>query len=213
MQATNVGSGDISSSLLLNITHTIHDLICADPTMSGAVVTHGTDTLEESAFFLDATVNCNKPIVLVGSMRPSTALSADGPMNLLQAVTVAADEEAKGRGAMVVMNDRIVSAFFATKTQANTMDTFKAYEMGNLGTLVSDKPYFFYPAVQPNAKHFADISGVDEVPRVDILYAYEDMKGDMLYSAVEHGAKGIVVCLPHLTLYHPIPPKTLKLMK
>lgn len=195
VQATNVGSGDISSSLLLNLTHTLHELVCDDPTMSGAVITHGTDTLEESAFFIDATVNCGKPIVFVGSMRPSTALSADGPMNLLQGVTVAAENEARERGAMVVMNDRIVSAFFATKTQANTVDTFKAYEMGNLGMIVSNKPYFFYPAVQANAKHVVDVAAVESVPRVDILYAYEEMQSDLIYSAVEHGAQGIVVCL------------------
>ncbi|KAJ5160817.1 uncharacterized protein N7482_007821 [Penicillium canariense] len=193
VQFDNVNSGDVSSSLLLNLTRTLKTTVCNDPTMSGAVITHGTDTLEESAFFVDATVNCGKPIVFVGSMRPSTAISADGPMNLLQGVTVAVDEDAKDRGSLVVMNDRIVSAFFATKTQANTMDTFKAYEQGNLGMIVSNKPYFYYPAVQANAKYFADVEGVNAIPRVDILYAYEDMHSDSIYSAVQNGAKGIVV--------------------
>lgn len=196
VQIGNVNSGDVSSSLLLNLTHTLQKTVCDDATMSGAVITHGTDTLEESAFFIDATVNCDKPIVFVGSMRPATAISADGPMNLLQGVTVAADKQARKRGAMVVMNDRIVSAFFATKTQANTVDTFKAYEQGNLGFVVSNTPYFYYPAVQANAKHNADVAGVDAIPRVDILYAYEDMHSDSLRSAVKNGAKGIVVCIP-----------------
>lgn len=192
-QFANVNSGDVSSDLLLNLTHTLQKTVCDDPTMSGAVITHGTDTLEESAFFIDATVNCGKPIVFVGSMRPATAISADGPMNLLQGVTVAADKNAKDRGALVVLNDRITSAFFATKTQANTMDTFKAYEQGNLGFVVSNMPYFYYPAVQANAKHTVNVAGVDAIPRVDILYAYEDMHSDLLYSAIENGAKGIVV--------------------
>lgn len=194
VQFDNVNSGDISSSLLLNLTHTLQTTVCDDSSMSGAVITHGTDTLEESAFFIDATVNCGKPIVFVGSMRPATAISADGPMNLLQGVTVAADEKAKGRGSLVVMNDRIVSAFFATKTHANTVDTFKAYEQGNLGIIVSNKPYFYYPAVQANAKLTANVEGVHDIPRVDILYAYEDMQSDSIYSAVKNGAKGIVVC-------------------
>jgi L-asparaginase len=198
VQEGNVNSGDVSSSLLLNLTHTLQTKVCDDPTMSGAVITHGTDTLEESAFFIDATVNCGKPIVFVGSMRPSTAISADGPMNLLQGVTVAVDEDSKDRGALVVLNDRIVSAFFATKTNANTMDTFKAYEQGSLGFVVSNKPYFYYPAVQANAKHTVDVSEIGAVPRVDILYAYEDMQTDSLYSAVKNGAKGIVVS------FHPI---------
>jgi len=178
------------------MTHTLQKTVCDDPTMSGAVITHGTDTLEESAFFIDATVNCGKPIVFVGSMRPSTAISADGPMNLLQGVTVAADKQAKNRGALVVLNDRIVSAFFATKTNANTMDTFKAYEQGSLGMIVSNKPYFYYPAVEPNAKHVVHLDDVDAIPRVDILYAYEDMHSDSLRSAIKNGAKGIVVCYP-----------------
>jgi L-asparaginase len=89
IQVANVGSPDVTSSLLLRMAKTIKEVVCDDPTMSGAVITHGTDTLEETAFFLDATVNCGKPIVVVGAMRPATAISADGPFNLLQAVTVA----------------------------------------------------------------------------------------------------------------------------
>ncbi|KAJ5372447.1 L-asparaginase type II [Penicillium concentricum] len=193
VQAKNVNSGDIPSSLPLNLTHRVQIEVCDDPTMSGAVITHGTDTLEESAFFIDATGNCGKPIVFVSSMRPSTAISADGPMNLLQGVTIPADKNSKDRGALVVTNDRIVSAFFATKTNANTMDTFKAYEQGSMGFIVSNKPYFYYTAVQPIAKHVADVSDVDAVPRVDILYAYEDMQVDSIYSAVKNGAKGVVV--------------------
>ncbi|KAJ5520283.1 L-asparaginase type II [Penicillium fimorum] len=129
--------------LLLSLTHKLRIEVCDDPTMSRAVITHGTDTLEESVFFIDATVNCGKPI----------------------GVTVAADNNSKDRRALVVLNDRIVSAFFATKTNA----------------------------VQPNAKHVVDVSDVDAVPRVDILYAYADMQVDSIYSAVKNGVKGIVV--------------------
>ncbi|KAH8431853.1 asparaginase ahrA [Aspergillus melleus] len=192
VQFTNVGSEDISSTLLLRMAKQINEVVCKDPTMSGAIVTHGTDTLEETAFFLDATVNCHKPVVIVGSMRPSTAISADGPYNLLEAVTVASSPEARDRGAMIVLNDRIVSAFYASKTNANTMDTFKAPEMGNLGELVSNSPYFFYPAVEPTGKTAFDVSNIKSIPRVDILYAYEDMKNDTVYSAVDNGAKGLV---------------------
>ena len=161
--------------------------------MSSAVITHGTDTLEESAFFLDATVNCGKPVIIVGAMRPSTAISADGPANLLEAVTVGITPAAKNRGAMVVMNDRIVSAYYVTKTDANTLDTFKAPEMGNLGEMISDTPYFFYPPVKPTGKIAYDVSNVTSIPRVDILFAYEDMHNDTLYNAIISGAKGFVV--------------------
>ncbi|KAG9232401.1 Asparaginase/glutaminase [Amylocarpus encephaloides] len=161
--------------------------------MSGAVVTHGTDVLEETAFFLDAVINCGKPVVIVGAMRPATAISTDGPFNLLEAVTVAVSPEARDRGAMVVMNDRIVSAYYVTKTNANPMDTFKAMEQGNLGALVSNVPYFFYPPVKPTGKMEYSAQNITAIPRVDILSSYEDMSPDTLYSAVANGAKGIVI--------------------
>ncbi|KAL4780815.1 Asparaginase/glutaminase [Aspergillus varians] len=196
VQIANVASGDVSSSILLKIAHRINNDVCDDPSIAGAVVTHGTDTLEETAFFLDATIKCAKPIVIVGAMRPATAISADGPFNLLQAVTVAATKEARNRGALVVLNDRIASAFYVSKTNANTMDTFKAVEMGYLGAIVSNKPYFFYPPVLPTGKTHVDVTNVTAIPRVDILYSYQDMTNDTLLSAVENGAKGVVVRFP-----------------
>lgn len=205
VQVSNVGSEDITSTLLLTLSKYINRVVCKDPTMSAAVVTHGTDTLEETAFFLDATVNCGKPVVIVGAMRPSTAISADGPANLLEAVTVAITPASRNRGAMVVMNDRIVSAFYVTKTNANTLDTFKAPEMGNLGELISDTPYYFYPPAKPTGKKAYDVSNVTAIPRVDILFAYEDMHNDTLYNAISSGAKGIVVSLCHPFLHAPSP--------
>lgn len=104
---------------------------------------------------------------------------------------------------MVVMNDRIVSSYYVTKTNANTMDTFKAPEMGNLGELISNTPYFFYPAVEPTGKRSYDISNVTAIPRVDILFSYEDMQNDTLYNAVVSGAKGIVVsAFGHFNFLH-----------
>ncbi|BCS07649.1 L-asparaginase [Aspergillus luchuensis] len=193
VQVANVGSEDITSDILISMSKKLNRVVCEDPTMAGAVITHGTDTLEETAFFLDATVNCGKPIVIVGAMRPSTAISADGPFNLLEAVTVAASTSARDRGAMVVMNDRIASAYYVTKTNANTMDTFKAMEMGYLGEMISNTPFFFYPPVKPTGKVTFDIANVTEIPRVDILFSYEDMHNDTLYNAISSGAQGIVV--------------------
>lgn len=115
-----------SSPVLLRMAKLANQALCsANSTTAGFVITHGTDTLEETAFFMDATLMCNKPVVVVGAMRPSTAISADGPANLLEAVTLAASPLAQDRGAMVVLNDRIGSAFYTSKTQANTLDTFK----------------------------------------------------------------------------------------
>ncbi|KAL4884363.1 Asparaginase/glutaminase [Aspergillus karnatakaensis] len=193
IQVANVGSPDISSTILLELAHRINTVVCEDDTISGAVVTHGTDTLEETAFFLDATVNCKKPIVIVGAMRPATAISADGPYNLLQSVTLAANQDARDRGALVVLNDRIASAYYVSKTNANSLDTFKALEAGYLGAIVSNEAYFYYPAVQPTGKTAFDVTNVTEIPRVDILYSYLDMSNDTLLSAVENGAEGVVI--------------------
>ncbi len=150
----------------------IHKYVCEDLTISGAVITHGTDTMEESAFFMDATMNCGKPVIMVGAIRPATAVSADGPFNLLESVTVAADLSAKGRGTMLVMNDRIASTYYMTKMNANTLDTFKSVEMGYLGELISDKPYFYYPPAKPTGKIAYNISNITSIPRVDILFFY-----------------------------------------
>ncbi|PYH88939.1 L-asparaginase [Aspergillus ellipticus CBS 707.79] len=157
VQVSNVASEDVTSDILLSMSKEITRVVCNDPTMAGAVITHGTDTLEESAFFMDATVNCGKPVVIVGAMRPSTVVSADGPFNLLEAVTVAASPKARDRGAMVVMNDRIASAYY------------------------------------PTGKVAIDVANMTAIPRVAILFSYEDMHNDTLYNAIESGAEGIVI--------------------
>ena len=103
-QVSNVGSGSINETILLNLAHLITQELAKDE-ISGVVITHGTDTLEETAFFLESTVNSSKPIVCVGAMRPATALSADGPLNLLQAVTLVVSENARDRGVLITLNE------------------------------------------------------------------------------------------------------------
>ncbi|PKY00418.1 L-asparaginase [Aspergillus campestris IBT 28561] len=192
-QVSNVGSEDVNSTILLDLSKKINQCVCEDDAMSGAVVTHGTDTLEETAFFLDATLNCSKPVVIVGAMRPASAISADGPYNLIESVTVAVSKDARNRGALVVMNDRIVSTYYVTKTNANTMDTFKAVEMGNVGQVIGGTPYFFFPPTLPTGRSTYNISEINSIPRVDILYSYQDMQNETIYDTVNRGAKGIVI--------------------
>ncbi|GKX55553.1 L-asparaginase 2 [Leminorella grimontii] len=191
-QISNTISGNISSEILLTLSKRINGLLGSEG-QQGVVVTHGTDTLEETAFFLDLTVKSDKPVVLVGAMRPATAISADGPMNLLEAVTLAADKKAQKRGVMVVLNDRIGSAFYTTKTNSTTIDTFKAYEPGYLGVFVSGKPKFYYTPAKPVDSAFFDVSKLDSLPAVEILYSYQDQLPAMLDAALKNGAKGIVV--------------------
>jgi len=141
-QIANVGSQDMTFDILIKLAKRINDL-AKSADVDGIVITHGTDTMEESAFFLNLTVKTDKPVVLVGSMRPSTAVSADGPLNLYNAVGVAADPRAKGRGVLVVMNDWIQDAHSLTKTSTTAVQTFMSPLRGLVGTANYGKNDFF----------------------------------------------------------------------
>lgn len=191
-QISNIGSQDMTSDITLKLSKRVNELLARDD-VDGVVITHGTDTLDETPYFLNLTVKSEKPVVFAAAMRPATAISADGPMNLLEAVTVAADPNAKGRGVMVVLNDRIGAARFVTKTNATTLDTFKAPDQGYLGTIVGGKPYFETRVDKVNTKQSEfDISKIDKMPNVVIIYGYQDDPEYMYDAAIAHHADGIV---------------------
>ncbi|KAL3426448.1 L-asparaginase 1 [Phlyctema vagabunda] len=192
VQVSNVDSGSITPTILLNLTQQVTAAL-ADPYIQGVVITHGTDTLEETAFFMDLTTRSEKPVVVVGAMRPATAISADGPINLLAAVTLAASPAAVGRGTMVVLNDRIASAYYTTKTNANALDTFRAVEQGFLGVFLSLEPVFYYAPALPVGKPYFDVSETAELPQVDILYGYQQLNPALVEAAVESGSKGLIM--------------------
>ncbi|WP_248927912.1 type II asparaginase [Paenibacillus hamazuiensis] len=192
-QIANVGSPDITNETLLKLGKRINELLVSDE-VDGVVVTHGTDTLEETAYFLNLVVKSSKPVVIVGAMRPSTAISADGPFNLYNAVKLAGSEEAKGKGALVMLNDRIGAARFITKTHTTSLDTFKSVEDGYLGMISGSKISFYSePARKHTTDTVFDISAVDELPQVDIIYGYQNDGTYFYKAAVEAGAKGIVI--------------------
>ena len=192
-QISNVGSQDMSFDILLKVAKRINAL-AQSPDVDGIVITHGTDTMEESAFFLNLTVKTDKPVVMVGSMRPSTAVSADGPLNLYNAVGVAADPNAKGRGVLVVMNDWIHGAHSLTKTSTTAIQTFMSPLRGLVGVASYGKNDFF---TSPSWKHTTqsefDITNVTQLPRVDVIFASLDSSPDLIDCAVTNGAKGIVI--------------------
>src|SRR5215471_4572953 len=192
-QISNVGSQDMSFDIMLTLAKRINALAASND-VDGIVITHGTDTMEETAFFLNLVVKSEKPVVLVGSMRPSTAVSADGPLNLFNAVGVAADPNAKGRGVLVVMNDWIHGAHSLTKTSTTAVQTFMSPLRGLVGICNYGKNDFFNT---PQWKHTIgsefDITAVSRLPRVDILYGYADMPSDLIDASVANGAKGIVI--------------------
>jgi len=192
-QISNVGSQDMSFDILLKVAKRINELAKSND-VDGIVITHGTDTMEESAFFLNLTVKTDKPVVMVGSMRPSTAVSADGPLNLYNAVGVAADPNAKGRGVLVVMNDWIHGAHSLTKTSTTAIQTFMSPLRGLVGIANYGKNDFFS---SPSWKHTTqsefDITNVTQLPRVDIIFASLDSSPDLIDCAMTNGAKGIVI--------------------
>jgi L-asparaginase len=192
-QISNVGSQDMTMDIMLSLAKRINALL-AQNDVNGIVVTHGTDTMEETAFFLNLVVKSDKPVVMVGSMRPSTAVSADGPLNLFNAVGVAVDPNARGRGVMVVMNDWIHGAHSLTKTSTTAIQTFMSPLRGLVGISSYGKNDFYNtPQWKHTTKSEFDIANVSTLPRIDILYAYADMSADLIDAAVAKGARGIVI--------------------
>ena len=192
-QIANVGSQDMSFDILLKLAKRINEL-AKSPDVDGIVITHGTDTMEESAFFLNLTVKTDKPVVMVGSMRPSTAVSADGPLNLFNAVGVAADPQARGRGVLVVMNDWIHAAHSLTKTSTTDVQTFMSPLRGLVGVASYGKnDWYTSPTWKHTTQSEFDISNVTQLPRVDIIFADLDMSPEVINASVASGAKGIVI--------------------
>src|SRR5215208_3902227 len=192
-QISNVGSQDMSFEIMLKLAKRINELM-KQSDVDGILVTHGTDTMEETAFFLNLTVKTDKPVVMVGSMRPSTAVSADGPLNLYNAVGVAADPNARGRGVLVVMNDWIHAAHSLTKTSTTAIQTFMSPVRGLVGVANYGKNDFYS---SPSWKHTTqtefDVTKVSKLPRVDIIFGSADMSPDLIDAAAANGAKGIVI--------------------
>jgi L-asparaginase len=192
-QISSVGSQDMTFGILLTLAKRINTLL-AQNDIDGVVVTHGTDTMEESAYFLNLVVKSDKPVVLVGSMRPSTAVSADGPLNLYNAVGVAADPQSAGRGVLVLMNDWIHGAHSLTKTSTTAVQTFMSPLRGLVGVASYGKnDYYNNPVWKHTSASEFDVANVTQLPRVDILYAYADMPPDAIDAAAANGAKGIVI--------------------
>jgi L-asparaginase len=192
-QISNIGSQDMNDEVWLKLARRINELTTM-PDVDGIVITHGTDTIEETAYFLNLVVKSKKPVVLTAAMRPSTALSADGPLNFYNAVAVAANKDAAGRGVLVVVNDWIHGAASLTKTSTTAVQTFLSPVRGLIGTVAYGEIEFYRGPVGRNTKDSEfSLDGVTALPRVDIIMAYENMDGKLIDAAVAIGAKGIVI--------------------
>jgi L-asparaginase len=192
-QVLNIRSPAITLDNLLTLANRINDIFAKDSKVAGVVVTHGTSTLEETAYFLNLTIKHDRPVVVVGAMRPATALSADGPLNLLNAVRTAASSEARGKGVLVVLNDEINGARDVTKTNTYRVETFRSPELGYLGYVDEDKISFYRASTKRHtAKSEFDVSNVTQFPKVDIVYSYLEPSAAMFQALHASGVKGIV---------------------
>jgi L-asparaginase len=192
-QIANVSSTDITIANWLTIAKRINTIFKDDPKVAGVVVTHGTNTLEETAYFLNLTVKSDRPVVLVGSMRPASAISADGPLNLLNAIRTAVSVEARGKGVLTVLNDEINGARDVTKTNTYRVETFRAPELGLIGYVDADKVTFYRSSTKRHTlRSEFDVSQLEELPKVDIVYSYIQPSLAVARALVADGVRGIV---------------------
>ena len=193
-QIVNIGSPNITFDDWLTLARRIDEIFSGDPDVAGVVVTHGTNTLEETAYFLNLTVRHDRPVVLVGAQRPATAISTDGPLNLLNAVRTAASPEARGKGVLVVMNDEINAARDVTKTSTYRVETFRSRDLGFLGYVDGDRVAFYRaPTKRHTADSEFDLAGVARFPTVDIVYSYVEPNPVLIETLIEAGVDGIVL--------------------
>lgn len=189
-QIANIGSQDMNDDIWLRLAKRIREAVIHNEA-DGIVITHGTDTMEETAFFLDTVIHTDKPIILTGAMRPSTAIGADGPANLYEAIEVAASPKAKSRGVMIVMNDTIHAARWASKTNTTAVQTFQSINAGPVGYVDPASVRF----IEPRRESFPSyaLPSAAPLPPVEILYAHSGMNASILNNLIKSGAKGIIL--------------------
>lgn len=196
-QVLNVRSPDMTPAVWRTLANRINAIFDEDSKVSGIVITHGTSTLEETAYFLHLTVRHDRPVVLVGAQRPATAISADGPLNLVNAVRTAAAPEARGKGVLVVMNDEINGARDVTKSNTYRVETFRSGELGFLGYVDDDKVSFYKASTRRHtANSEFNLSGVKEFPRVEIVYSYAHASTTLIHALARDGVDGIIFAAP-----------------
>ncbi|WP_264996353.1 asparaginase, partial [Kozakia baliensis] len=188
-QISNIPSQNMNSQVWFRLAERIRAAFEKNEA-DAVVITHGTDTMEETAFFLDTVIGNSKPIILTGAMRPSTAISADGPANMYEAVKVAATPQTRGRGVLVVMDDAIHAAHWVSKTHTTALETFRSRDAGPVGSVDPASVRFFAPA---RARIHVDLPQNHQLPRVEVIYAHADMDAAQIDEAVKTGARGIVV--------------------
>jgi L-asparaginase len=192
-QVVNIGSQDMNNEVWLKLAKRLGDVVNS-PETDAVLITHGTDTVEETGYFLNLVTKTTKPIVMVGSMRPATAISADGPGNLYNGVAAAISPGAQGRGVMVVLNDQIDYARNVVKMNTTDVQTFESINRGPAGVVNTGAiTWFAMPDKRQGMTSEFSVDGLDTLPRVDVIYANAGMNTDLIDAAVKAGAKGLVI--------------------
>ena len=192
-QLVNIGSQDMDDDTWLRLARRVNEVLSAADT-DAALITHGTDTLEETGYFLQLVTASDKPVVMVGSMRPATAISADGPANIYNGVAVAADPRAVGRGTLVVLNDEIHYARNAVKTGTSNPSAFSSMSRGLAGVTSAGRVEWFEQLARPGGRSVRfDVTALEALPRVDVLHAHAGMSIDLIDASIARGARGIVI--------------------
>lgn len=191
-QIVKIGSQDMSDEVWLKLANYLNTLLKRND-VDGVVITHGTDTMEETAYFLNLTVKSDKPIVLVGAMRAATSLSADGPLNLYNAVVTASAPQSKGKGVTVVMNGLIIGAHAVTKMNTIDVQTFQAPNSGALGYVFNGKVHYNQTTLKLHTiQSEFDVTNMTSLPKVGIVYSYSNVEADALDALINNGYQGII---------------------
>lgn len=191
-QIVKIGSQDMTDEIWIKLARQLNLLLNRND-IDGIVITHGTDTMEETAFFLNLVLKSNKPVVLTGAMRPSTSLSADGPLNLYNAVVTAGAPESSGKGVLIVMNGSILGAHAAAKMNTIDVQSFQAPDSGPLGYVFNGKVHYNQTTDKLHTtRSVFDIDGLDRLPKVGIIYSYSNVEPEALEALIRHHYQGIV---------------------
>ncbi|QKF68350.1 asparaginase II [Arcobacter venerupis] len=191
-QISNIGSQEMNNEVWLKLAKRANELLKRDD-VDGVVITHGTDTMESTAYFLDLTVKSKKPIVFVGAMRSGSSMSADGPMNIYNAVSVAINKESYEKGVVVVMNDEIHSAREVTKVNTSSVNAFASPNTGKIGTVYYGDVHYYMSSVKKHTYQSEfDIEKINFLPRVEIIYGHANGNDIFVKAAVAADAKGII---------------------
>ncbi|WP_109406449.1 L-asparaginase 2 [Proteus faecis] len=188
-QVVNIGSQDMNDQVWLKLANKIN--ADCDKT-DGFVITHGTDTMEETAYFLDLTTACKKPVVMVGAMRPATALGAEGPLNLFNAVVIASDKASENRGVLVTMNNAVISGKDVVKMNTTEVQAFQPVNAGAQGYVHNGQAHYYTAALPRADKPIFDVSKLTELPKVGIVYNYSNASNLPAKAFIDNGYKGIV---------------------